>query len=179
MKKPKAIDLFCGCGGLTQGLKDAGFRVIAGIESDGLTVKTYKKNHPRTKVWNRDIRDLKPKTILSHHGLNKGELDLLAGCPPCQAFSTLTNKNGGKRVVAPESKNLIFNFMKFVDVFLPKAILLENVPKMKDDYRMGIVWKRLRKLGYEGEAKVLDAAEYGVPQRPPPNDFNCKPARFH
>lgn len=73
-RKPKAIDMFCGCGGTTQGLRDAGFRVIAGVEKDALAVATYRKNHPRTKVWDVDICDLTPREVLRCHGLRKGEL---------------------------------------------------------------------------------------------------------
>jgi len=85
-KKPKAIDLFCGCGGLTLGLKKAGFHVIGAVDNDNLAVKTYKANHPEVHVWWRDIKTLTVGWVKRKLQLKKGELDLLAGCPPCQGF---------------------------------------------------------------------------------------------
>jgi len=163
--KPKAMDLFCGCGGTTQGLKDAGFRVIAGVEKDVLAVATYRKNHRGTKVWDTDICDLKPQDLLRHHGLRRGQLDLLAGCPPCQAFSSMRRLNGKRRVHDRLSKDLVFEYLRFVEGLNPKVVLIENVPRLIDDYRFNQVRKRLRKLGYVGKPAIFNAAHFGVPQR--------------
>ncbi|GAG24689.1 unnamed protein product, partial [marine sediment metagenome] len=78
-EKPKAIDLFCGCGGLTLGLKQAGFEVVGAVEIDSLVVKTYKANHPEVKVWEQDITGLTVYRVKRNLGLRRGELDLLAG----------------------------------------------------------------------------------------------------
>src|SRR5207302_8157609 len=83
-RKPTAVDIFCGCGGTTQGVKDAGFRVLPGVEIDDLAVKTFRANHKRVKVWHKDVSEVTPKQLLAHHGLRSGQLDLLIGCPPCQ-----------------------------------------------------------------------------------------------
>nr|BDD46572.1 cytosine-specific methyltransferase [bacterium] len=163
--KPKAIDLFCGCGGTTQGLRDAGFSVISGVEYDLLAATTYQKNHTRTKVWHTDVSELTPETILKHHGLRKGELDLLAGCPPCQAFSPMRRLNGKRRVRDRNSKDLIFEFLRFLEVIQPKVMMIENVPRLIEDYRFIQVRKRLRELGYEGQPAVFNAADCGVAQR--------------
>ena len=165
MKKPKAIDLFCGCGGTTQGLKDAGFRVIAGIENEPIAVKTFRKNHHRVKVWDNDIKKLQPKQLLKHHKLERGDLDLLAGCPPCQAFSAMRRLNGRRRIVDKVSKDLVFEYLRFVEGLLPKVILIENVPHLVDDYRFNEVRKRLRDLGFVGIPRIFNAAHYGLPQR--------------
>lgn len=165
MKKPKAIDIFCGCGGTTQGLRDAGFRVIAGIEVETLAVKTFRKNHRRVKVWNSDIKDLQPKEILKHHNINRGDLDLLTGCPPCQAFSSLRRLNGKRRVVDKAGKDLVFEYLRFVEGIMPKVILIENVPRLIKDYRFAVVIRRLREMGFEGKPEIFDAANYGLPQR--------------
>src|SRR3990172_5138325 len=85
-----AIDLFCGAGGLTLGLKRAGFNVVAGVEINPEIAKTYKANHPMTKLLIRDVREITGKEILELTGLK--EIDLIAGCPPCQGFTTLTTK---------------------------------------------------------------------------------------
>ncbi len=84
--KPKAIDLFSGCGGLTLGLKKAGFRVAAAIEIDPLAVETYKANHKQVVVWQNDIRDISAAAVMRRLKICRGQLDLLAGCPPCQGF---------------------------------------------------------------------------------------------
>lgn len=164
-RKPKAIDMFCGCGGTTQGLRDAGFSVIAGVENNALAVATYRKNHPRTKVWDSDICDLTPKKLLQHHGLRKGELDLLTGCPPCQAFSSMRRLNGKRRVRDRESKDLVFEYLRFVEGLKPKVVMIENVPRLIDDYRFNQVRKRLRELGYAGQPAIFNAADCGVAQR--------------
>jgi len=165
VKKPKAIDLFCGCGGTTQGLKDAGFRVISGVEFEPLAVKTFRKNHYCVKVWDNDIKKLQPKQLLEHHKLERGDLDLLAGCPPCQAFSIIRRLNGRRRVVDKDCKDLVFEYLRFVEGLLPKVILIENVPRLVEDYRFNQVRKRLRKLGFTGKPKMFNAAHYGLPQR--------------
>lgn len=165
MKKPKAIDLFCGCGGTTQGLKDAGFRVIAGVEVEPLAIKTFRKNHHRVKVWDDDITELQPKQLLEHHKLDRGDLDLLAGCPPCQAFSTMRRLNGRRRVVDKTGKDLVFEFLRLVEGLLPKVILIENVPRLIEDYRLNEVRKKLRELGFIGKPKIFNGAHYGLPQR--------------
>lgn len=164
-KKPVVIDIFCGCGGLTQGLKDAGFRVIAGIENDPLAVATYRKNHPRVKVWDKDIRKLSVAEVMRHHGLKPGDLDLLAGCPPCQAFSSLRRLNGRRLVRDRSSKDLVFEYLRFVRKLRPKVIMIENVPNLMEDYRFNKVRRALRRLGYGGKPEVFNAADFGVPQR--------------
>ena len=84
-----AIDLFSGCGGLSLGLKEAGFAVAAAVEIDSKASETYRLNHPGVRLYHQDIRTLDPVALLRDAGLEPGELDLLAGCPPCQGFSRL------------------------------------------------------------------------------------------
>jgi DNA (cytosine-5)-methyltransferase 1 len=160
----KAIDLFSGCGGVTRGLKLAGFRVVGAIESDDLAVETYKANHPEVFVWSEDIRTLPVTKILKTLGLRRGELDLLAGCPPCQGFSTMTTLNG-RRVLLDKRNDLVFEFLRFVSGLRPKAIMMENVPGLSKDHRLLTIRKELRRMGYLCNEKVLNAANYAVPQR--------------
>ena len=164
--RPTAIDLFSGCGGLTLGLKQAGFDVVGAIEIESLAAETYRMNHPEVELWEKDIRDLSAQEILSRLKMKPGDLDLLAGCPPCQGFSSMRTLNGGKRI--RDSRNdLVFDFLKLVKDLRPKAIMMENVPALAENRRMKIFVKELRVLGYEaGESpKVLNVAAYGVPQR--------------
>src|SRR5262245_42461742 len=119
--KPKAIDLFCGCGGLSVGLKAAGFSVVAAVDSDPLACSTYRKNH-RTRLIGQDIRTVDPAELMAKLGLSEGELGLLAGCPPCQGFSTLRTLNGGKEVDEPMN-DLVFEFSRFIAVFKPQTVM--------------------------------------------------------
>ena len=162
--KHTAIDLFSGCGGLSVGLKNAGFAVIAAVENEALACSTYKLNHPQTLLLDRDITRIRPEYLRRKLGLEKGELDLLSGCPPCQGFSTLRTMNGGRNVDEPMN-DLIYQFIKFVKVFLPKAIMMENVPGLSKDDRIVNFKKRIGNLGYESDARVLDAADFETPQR--------------
>ena len=163
MKRPKAIDLFSGCGGLTLGLKQAGFRVVGAVENDPLAVETYRANHKHVVIWKQDIRQLAAAEVMRRLKIEPGQLDLLAGCPPCQGFSTMTTLNG--RIGQEEQNDLVFEFLRFVRVLRPKSVMLENVPKLAKNRRFKTLHAELQKLGYEINHAVLNAANYGVPQR--------------
>lgn len=162
--KPTALDLFSGCGGLTVGLKKAGFKVLGAVDVDPLSIKTYRANHKEVTVWDKDIRDLKPAEIKSTLGLRKGALDLLAGCPPCQGFSTMRTLNGAFTVDDPRN-DLLLEFLRFVEALRPRTVMMENVPGLAEDERFGVFCARMEELGYLGDHRILNAAEYGVPQR--------------
>lgn len=167
----RAIDLFSGCGGLTLGLKNAGYQVIGAIEIEPVAVKTYLENHPEVKVWPTDICDISGNEICKALGLNIGELDLLAGCPPCQGFSTLTTLNGSRTPdeERQQKNDLVFEFMRLVRELQPRAVMLENVPGLFKDQRLTKVLTELGELGYhnnrEDVVKILNVADFGVPQR--------------
>jgi DNA (cytosine-5)-methyltransferase 1 len=165
MRQLRAIDLFSGCGGLTEGLKQAGFRVVGAIECNELAAKTYKANHKDVTVWQTEIQKVSVAQVLRDLKLKRGELELLAGCPPCQGFSTITTLNGKHKRMFDDRNNLIFEFMRFVRGLKPKAIMLENVPGLAKDWRLESVLSELRQLGYICNSKILDAADFGVPQR--------------
>lgn len=159
-----AVDLFSGCGGLTLGLKQAGFRVLGAVDVDALSVETYRVNHPDVKVWQHDIRSLPVSQLRRAFGLVTGQLDLLAGCPPCQGFSTMRTLNG-KRKIEDCRNDLVFEYLRYVKELQPKAIMMENVPGLATDIRMTVLRDELRLLGYESICEVLNAADFGVPQR--------------
>lgn len=159
-----AIDLFSGCGGLSQGLKDAGFDVLAAVEIDRKAQSTYRLNHPDVHLYESDIRKLDPASILEGIGLLPGELDLLAGCPPCQGFSRLRTRNQ-QTSVEDERNNLVLDFLRFIAAMRPKTVMLENVPALGRDDRFAGLRMALDKLGYKSVVEVLDAANYSVPQR--------------
>lgn len=158
-----AIDLFCGAGGLSLGLIKAGFSVIAAIENDSLACETYRSNHPLTRLYNNDINQVNPKTVLKELGLAKGELGLLAGCPPCQSFSRLKTLNGTVRNRDP-AKNLVRTFSEFVVAIHPKCVLFENVPGVVKSNQFRDLVKTLRSLEYKIAFEVLNARDYGVAQ---------------
>lgn len=164
MAKPIAIDLFSGCGGLTLGLKQAGFRVIGAVENSELAAKTYKANHSQVRIWREDIRKVTVAGVGSELKLKRRQLDLLAGCPPCQGFSRITTLNGRKRST-DDRNDLIFEFMRFVRGLRPKTIMLENVPALAKNRRLRLVLSELKGLGYKCTFGILNAADYGVPQR--------------
>lgn len=162
-----AIDLFSGAGGLTLGLKQAGFKVLAGIEIERVPAATYKLNHPDVLCINKDIREVGAVELLMATGLKRGELDLLAGCPPCQGFSTLRTRKKSN-AVADDRNDLLFEFLRFVEALSPRSIMMENVPALAHDIRMKAFLRRISVLGYKVSRKnvrVEDASEYGVPQR--------------
>ena len=164
MRRLRAIDLFCGCGGLSEGLKQAGFSIIGALDVDLLAIESFKLNHRRTRLWQDDIHRVPAALVMRELELKRGELDLLAGCPPCQGFSALRTLNGS-RTVKDHGKELVFQFLRFVRVLQPKAVMMENVPGLAKDSRMRTLLNALDAMGYRSGHQVLDAADYGVPQR--------------
>ncbi len=147
-----AIDLFAGCGGLTEGLKQAGFKVVGAIELDDTAAKAYQLNHPSVRMWNSDIRGISGAAILSELKFEKGELDLLAGCPPCQGFSTMRTLNG-KWTVEDRQNSLLFEFLRLVEELEPRALMMENVPGLaadRDSQNSALVLKSLAIKGNTG-----------------------------
>jgi DNA (cytosine-5)-methyltransferase 1 len=159
------MDLFSGAGGLTLGLCWAGFRVVGAVENDPLAVKTYRRHNPRTSIWAEDIRDVTVAAVKRRLRLRPGQLDLLAGCPPCQGFSAMRTRNGGRIVRDAAQKDLLFDFLRFVRGLRPKVVMMENVPRLADDWRIHRFSADLKKLGYKCRYRVLNAAHFGVPQR--------------
>jgi len=158
------VDLFSGCGGLTEGLRRGGFRVLAAVELDELAAETYAVNHPEVRLIRGDIRKVRPDKLMRRLGLRQGQLTLLAGCPPCQGFSSVRTRR--KSAVVDDPRNdLVAQMLRFTRTFLPKAVMMENVPALAEDVRMTRLRSGLEKLGYRCNQLVLDAADHGVPQR--------------
>ncbi len=160
----RAVDLFSGCGGLSLGLANAGFSVVAAVEIDRKARETYRMNHPNVHLYAQDIRELSATEMLCNAGLKPGELDLLAGCPPCQGFSRLRTKNKG-RSVRDDRNNLVADFLRFIKVMKPKTVMFENVPGLAKHDRFLNMRRQLHAMGYGTVVHVLDTADYGVPQR--------------
>lgn len=159
-----AIDLFSGCGGLSRGLKDAGFQVLAAVELDSKARETYELNHKDVPLVGTDIRKVTAAQLMRSCGLKRGQLDLMAGCPPCQGFSTLRARNG--RPAAPDSRNeLIDDFARLALALRPKMVMMENVPALANYEKFAKFVNNLEQAGYQVVVQVLDASHFGVPQR--------------
>jgi len=164
MKKEQfiAIDLFSGCGGLSDGLKQAGFKVVIALEKDKNATKSYKLNHPDTRIIVKDIKRVSAVEFKRY--LGGKTIDLLAGCPPCQGFSSIRRLNRKKS--ARDNRNgLIMEFLRFVKVLQPKTVMMENVPALENYYLFKKFVSKLKTLNYHVDHKVVDVSEYGVPQR--------------
>ncbi len=138
--------------------------MIGAVDIDPLSIETYQANHEDVTVWEADIRDLEPAEIQTTLNLEPGELDLMAGCPPCQGFSTTRTLNGSLQIDDPRN-DLLLEFLRFVDALRPKAVMIENVPGLAGDASFQVFCGRMQQAGYCGGQDVLNAAEYGVPQR--------------
>jgi DNA (cytosine-5)-methyltransferase 1 len=164
--KPIAIDMFCGCGGISAGLRDIGVRVIAGADIEPHYICTFRHNFPDAETITEDLSLLDPKRLMRRLGIKPGELDILSGGPPCQGFSkNVPRKN---RFLDLPNNLLVLTFIKYVEALQPKLVLMENVAEMKNGfgqtYTQEIV-SRLEGDGYRVSYEVLNAADYGVPQR--------------
>ena len=159
--KFKAIDLFCGAGGLSTGLKKSGFRLCLGVDIDEKALKTYKCNLKRTKVLKEDIKKVTGEKITELTGINRRDNFLLAGCPPCQGFSSL-----GKRDANDEKNELVYEYIRIINELEPSFILMENVPGMSTGVGKEIFKNVVKELeeNYHVEYATLNAADFGVPQ---------------
>ncbi|MCM1183371.1 MAG: DNA cytosine methyltransferase [Roseburia sp.] len=157
------LDLFAGAGGLSEGLSEAGFHSLFASEIVPVYANTYRMNHPSAKVFTADIRSLSAEKVLSELGLERGQLDLVAGGPPCQGFSI----NAPVRSMLDQRNHLFKEYLRFVDVFAPRAVLIENVPGLvsfEHGETLHAILDTLAQLGYGADVRILGAAYYGVPQ---------------
>lgn len=159
-----AIDLFSGCGGLSRGLKDAGFKVLAAIEIEDKARETYALNHSDVSLIGADIRHVSAAQLLRDCSLKRGQLDLMAGCPPCQGFSSLRSRNGHTTESDPRN-DLVDEFARLALRLRPKLVMMENVPALAHYHKFTEFVKKLKHDGYEVAVAVLDVSSFGVPQR--------------
>ncbi len=160
MSKKTVIDLFCGCGGLSQGFIDAGYDIVLGIDHWKDAINTFNKNHKGSHGIVADLYNESPESISSKTGITKA--DIIIGGPPCQGFSI-----AGKRIIEDERNELYKSFVQFVDFYKPNAFLMENVPNIMSMGK-GIVKEKIKRdferIGYTVNTQTLLASNYGVPQ---------------
>ena len=153
-----AISLFTGAGGMDLGFESAGAKIVLANEIDKTAAETYKLNHPNTETLVDNINNIFPRLKEL-----KGT-DLIFGGPPCQGFSVI-----GKMNLDDERSQLIWSFLKAVEVVKPKAFVMENVKalatinKWKDVREQFLA--RANELGYGYVPYIINAAEYGTPQK--------------
>ncbi len=160
-KRYTVLDLFCGCGGLSYGFQMAGYDIVLGIDNNEPALQTFLYNHKGAKTLNADLSDSMTIGLIDEF-LDGKKIDVIIGGPPCQGFS-LT----GPRLFDDERNKLYLAMIDVVKRYMPKAILIENVPGMATLYKGEIkeeILKRFRNIGYSIGCKVLCSADYGVPQ---------------
>lgn len=158
----KAIDFFCGAGGLTRGLLNAGIKVLAGVDNDEHLQETYTYNNKPSRFINRDINTIHIHELREELGIQTGDTTLYAACTPCQPFSTLNRRKG-----TDNRKILLLTFARIVEECPPDFILVENVPGIKNASGKEIYEAFLSVLKTQGfffYADLLDAKHFGVPQ---------------
>ncbi len=156
-----AIDLFCGCGGLSYGFEKAGYNILLGIDNDAKALETFELNHKGSKSICGDItkityeKDIKPL-------IGDKTIDVIIGGPPCQGMSL----SGPRKFDDPRNK-LYLTYIRLVEEIKPKAFVIENVPGLVGLFGGQIkdsIIQKFTDLGYKIQYKILCAADYGVPQ---------------
>lgn len=158
---PTVVDLFSGCGGLSYGLIQAGFNVILGVDNDKDSLITFEANHPGSKAVNIDLADPNSAKMIRATVKNR-QIDVIVGGPPCQGFS-LT----GPRNMEDTRNKLYLSMFNIVKEIKPKSFLIENVSGMATLYGGKVkedIITKFEGIGYNVKAKLLCAADYGVPQ---------------
>jgi DNA (cytosine-5)-methyltransferase 1 len=156
------LDLFSGCGGLSLGFQLAGFNISGGIDIDEDSIKTFQKNFPKSKAICQSLLEYSDQKILDDFG--KEKIDVIVGGPPCQGFSSANRWN--KENEDPRNK-LFFEYLRFVELLKPKAVVIENVRGIlsrDNGFAKNRIEQLLKDLNYNVDCKVLNASDFGVPQ---------------
>lgn len=158
------VELFSGAGGLSLGFEKAGFKNVFSVENDEKAAKTYKLNFPANNLILSDIRNIGNDKI--EELIDNKQIDVVIGGPPCQGFS-LAGKYG--RTFVNDERNFLFKeFVRFVSVINPKMFVMENVARMishNNGQTILEIKSSFENLGYEVQYQVLQASEFGVPQK--------------
>ena len=164
MPRPIGIDLFAGAGGLSLGFEAAGFDVVAAVEIDPIHCAAHKFNFPQTATICKSVIDVTGDELRKRAGIGKKDVDVVFGGAPCQGFSLI-----GKRALDDPRNQLVHHFVRLVDELRPKYFVFENVKGLTvGTHRQFLqeIIEAFQECGYEIQLpyKVLNAADYGVPQ---------------
>lgn len=160
---PTAIDLFCGAGGLSEGFRQAGFRVLAGNDVDPYAALTFTATHREATFLPGPIEEITAAKLLRASGLAKGELDCLLGGPPCQGYSVYNHQRG----MHDARSHLFEEYLRIVEGLMPRWVVMENVTgitSIANGMVVRAILVSLRSLGYEVEKYLVRAEEFGIPQ---------------
>ncbi|MCW5968498.1 MAG: DNA cytosine methyltransferase [Blastocatellales bacterium] len=161
------VDLFCGAGGLTHGLIEAGVKVVVGVDFDKACKHPYEANHEGIEFHQADVAKLEASKV--QKWFRDASVRVLAGCAPCQPFSNYALRyqkvEEGKNVEGDERWSLLNHFGRLVDELRPDIVTMENVPTITRHSVFRNFKSTLERLGYEVWADVIDCAKYGLPQR--------------
>ncbi len=171
-KRPQltCISLFAGCGGLDLGLEAAGFRIVVATDADSNCAESHRLNFPYSEFIQRRIGEVHPRELLDLAGLKRGaEVDLLAGGPPCPAFSKsrFYRKEKPRALDDPVAKETIGGYLRVLDLVRPRAFILENVKGLAygvHKQALDTIIQKAEKYGYHTSWQVVNAADFGVPQ---------------
>ncbi len=158
-----AVDLFAGAGGLSEGFKQAGFGTIAANDFDTNAAETYRQSHTGTRFINGAIQDIGKEELLEATSIGQGELDVLIGGPPCQAFSVYNHQRG----MHDERSGLFREYLRIVEALMPRFVVMENVTgitSVAEGRAVDEIYHSLESLGFHVEHQILKAEEFGVPQ---------------
>jgi len=160
---PMAIDLFCGAGGLSEGFRQAGFRILAGNDVDPYAAETYTATHKGTEFLTGPIEAISATKFLRAANLTKGSLDCLLGGPPCQGYSVYNHQRG----MHDARSHLFEEYIRVVEGLMPRWVVMENVTGITS-IANGMVVRSilisLRALGYNVEPYLVRAEDFGIPQ---------------
>lgn len=162
---PTVIDLFSGAGGMAEGFRKSGYKALMATDYDEMAAKTFKFNHPNIPFITCDLRELSVDQILEIAQVDVGETTIICGGPPCQGFSL-----AGQRIADDPRNQLFKEFVRVVKGIKPQFFLFENVSglvSMQSGAVLQAILKEFISLGYKCEFKIINAAEYGVPQARP------------
>lgn len=161
-RRPTAVDLFCGAGGMSLGFEQAGFDVVLGVDTDGHHIAAHHRNFPKSKTICGSVSDLTGDQIRKCADL-RADLDLLFGGPPCQGFSHM-----GLRDKKDPRNSLVNEFVRIALELLPRSVVMENVPGILSESTRPLLDAAIADLSQEYNVtepvRVLNAADFGVPQ---------------
>ena len=158
-----AIDLFAGAGGLSEGFRQMDFDILAANDFDAFAAETFKSSHPEAVFLDGAIEEIKASEFLAAAGIQKGELDVLLGGPPCQAFSIYNHQRG----MHDDRSGLFREYLRIVADLEPRFVVMENVTgilSIAGGHAVTEIVESLSRLGYHVEFGVLKAEDFGVPQ---------------
>ncbi|ENL4089133.1 DNA cytosine methyltransferase [Providencia rettgeri] len=157
----KVVDLFCGVGGLTHGLQAAGLKVVAGYDIDQACRFAYEKNNNALFV-SKSVTDIDPHELFQHFG--KSDIKILAGCAPCQPFSSYSNTIDPSTKLQDKRWSLLYSFAKQIEIVQPEIVTMENVPRVINHKVFQDFTDTLKKQGYYVWFDKVYCPNYGMSQ---------------